>query len=185
MESPPRMAITPESGTAMEASGTPCDAAKAIVWLEKWFGPAIRKISAKNKRPSRTTGPAIAGAWLWDSERVEKVAAVAIMFSPFGLVGFNFFKSWIVRRQRPSAAKAARTGTRAYGTALPKTRRGHGRSHGLPNPGVGTAEGVAFPSLFVVNARQWCSRPPRAGSGLWRPPSQSRPGRQASDFPRG
>src|ERR1700680_3039279 len=54
-----------------------------MVWPEKWFGPAIRKISAKNKRPSRTTGPAMAGAC--DRER-EDSAAVAIKFSPSGNV---------------------------------------------------------------------------------------------------
>src|ERR1700686_2661557 len=54
-----------------------------MVWPEKWFGPAIKKIRTKNQRPSRTTGPARAGTWV--RERVDS-AAVAIKFSPSGNV---------------------------------------------------------------------------------------------------
>src|ERR1700692_3716001 len=54
-----------------------------MVWPEKWFGPAIRKIRTKNKRPSRTTGPARAGAC--ERKRVDS-AAVAIKLSPNGNV---------------------------------------------------------------------------------------------------
>src|ERR1700684_570439 len=57
MERPPTSARTPENGTAMEAMGTPCDAAKAITGLVKWRGPDITKIRANRKRPSRTMGP--------------------------------------------------------------------------------------------------------------------------------
>lgn len=34
----PASAMIPDCGTASEGSGTPCDAAYAIVWWEKWPG---------------------------------------------------------------------------------------------------------------------------------------------------
>jgi hypothetical protein len=40
------MAKIPDSGTAMEAKGTPCEAAYAIVCFEKWLAPPNKKISA-------------------------------------------------------------------------------------------------------------------------------------------
>src|SRR5580700_4030250 len=51
------MASAPEKGTAIGAKSTPWEAAKAMVCLEKWLAPAIRKISAKKKRPKTTTAP--------------------------------------------------------------------------------------------------------------------------------
>src|SRR5436309_10748463 len=52
---PPRSAKMPESGTAIEANGTPWAAAYAIVPLEKWPRLAITKINEKRILPNRTT----------------------------------------------------------------------------------------------------------------------------------
>src|SRR5579863_9606164 len=57
MQRPPAIASTPENGTAMEAKGTPCEAAYPTVCLEKLLAPAIRKMSAKKNRPKTTTAP--------------------------------------------------------------------------------------------------------------------------------
>src|SRR5271156_5467992 len=56
MERPPANAIAPESGTAIDASGTPWEAAKAMVLPAKWFGPDKRKISANKNRPNSAMG---------------------------------------------------------------------------------------------------------------------------------
>jgi hypothetical protein len=59
IERPPAKAITPDRGTRSDASGTPCEAAKPMVWLEKCVKPDIKKISANRTRPSTTTAVAI------------------------------------------------------------------------------------------------------------------------------
>src|SRR4051812_16905495 len=85
MESAPKSEIRPETGTRTEAIGTPCDAAKAIVWWAKWVNPDIAKMRTKSRRPRKTTGAETCDAAAIEVERFENVAAVA-MVNPFEIV---------------------------------------------------------------------------------------------------
>src|ERR1700741_1716393 len=73
-------AMMPEIGTTIEARGTPCEAAKPIVGLEKCPKPAIRKISANSRRPNSTIGPDNEGARALGAECLESLAVVAMFF---------------------------------------------------------------------------------------------------------
>src|ERR1700689_3562528 len=82
-----------------------------MVWLAKWLGAAARKISAKNRRPSSATGPAMAEACDWETERVETVAVVAMVFS------FEESEFRLICETGPAAAKAAADSERLHGAA--------------------------------------------------------------------
>src|SRR5580692_9348655 len=92
--------MTPESGTAIEARGTPWAAAYAISWLEKCMGPAMMKITANNRRPRTATGPAIEE----ELEAVTGCAMLAILGSPL-IRDIEYEKScaaiFTIRRPKP------------------------------------------------------------------------------------
>src|SRR5215831_13549140 len=79
IERPPKNASSPEAGTTIEARGTPCDAAKPIVCFEKWLNPDIRKITANNRRPRKAITPDPDCVAASETERFERVEAVAIV----------------------------------------------------------------------------------------------------------
>jgi len=57
MLNPPTNAGIPENGTAIDANGTPCEAANAIVCPEKCLSPDAKKIKVKRNHPRTTTAP--------------------------------------------------------------------------------------------------------------------------------
>ena len=51
MDNPPSSARMPDAGTSKPAKGTPCDAAYAIVWVEKCFTGKSKNMSENKTRP--------------------------------------------------------------------------------------------------------------------------------------
>src|SRR5436305_1854106 len=60
--SPPTIAMTPASGTRIEAMGTPCAAASVICADEKWLTMLATKIRANSTRPMGTKARMVAEA---------------------------------------------------------------------------------------------------------------------------